>query len=163
MAAPPPWLPTELQIPDRWEEALGVLFGIFVRDFVRSMPLFLGKRVLVDKRRIDDLREEGFWHLISKDTPNVGRVPDYARARRIVWIRPMIEHADEPEVRSWSSQERTPRGRWRLRSYIWLESQDFVVVLECRKKPEAFLVTAYCVEGARAKRKLHGSFERRVT
>jgi hypothetical protein len=103
--------------------------------------------------------EEGFWHLISRTDPlSKERIADYRRAERLCWCRPVIEHSDDPVIRCWDSNA---EGK-RVRSYLWLEPEDYVVVLEQRAVDTVFLITAYHLDGESSRRKLRRSYENRL-
>lgn len=82
---------------------------------------------------------------------------DYRRAERLCWCRPLIEHADEPEVLSWEADH-----QGRVRSYLWLPEEDYVAVLAHRSSDVVILVTAYHVDGDSTRRKLRRSYDKRL-
>lgn len=115
-------------------------------------------RLWWDMRKDVDGYEEGFWHLISRTDQGSGdRVPDYRRAERICWCKPLIEHVDEPEVTTWNADH-----QGKVRSYLWLQEEDYVVILAYRASDIAMLVTAYHVDGESTRRKLRRSYDSRL-
>ncbi len=98
--------------------------------------------------------------MISRNDPQSGdRIPDYRRAERLCWCKPVIEHADEPEVASWRADHQGG-----VREYLWLPEEDYVVILaeHARDTSVSVLITAYCVDGDSSRRKLRRSYENRL-
>jgi hypothetical protein len=62
----------------------------------------------------------------------------------------------------WDYQE----GSGKVRTYLWLENYDYVVVLERRLlrngRTVAFLITAFYVSGSRSRSKLVKKHQRRL-
>jgi hypothetical protein len=134
------------------------LHAVFTRDFTVGRPCFRGLRLWWDRRSGTDGYEEGFWHLISRTDERSGdRVPDYRRAERLCWCKPLIEHADEPGVVTWNADH-----QGKVRSYLWLQEEDYVVILAHRAGDVAMLVTAYHVDGESTRRKLKRSYDSRL-
>jgi len=158
MSNAPEWLPA-LRLLDElggdWHRFLLELYNLFYRDFRMSRPRFRGLPVVYDTR-ISEGKEEGFWHLISEvDKDSGDRNVVLRRCERIAWVRPIIEQADDPRVSVWSNRRGTHR-----RILLWLEEQDYLVVLE-EKKKFFVLVTAYCTDSEHTRRRLRQ--ERRNT
>jgi hypothetical protein len=105
--------------------------------------------------------EEGFWHLITRDDRVVGeRLLDPRRAERLPWCGPTISHPNDVSVRVWDYKE----GGGRIRTYLWLEILDYVIILEKRRQRGgeiAFLITAYHVDGESQRRNLNRKFANR--
>ena len=156
----PGWLPPLLQCNGVWQQVLESLYEIFGRDFVQGRPGWRGKRLWWDRRVLPGERfEEGFWHLISRKDPGSGeRMADYRRAERLCWCRPVIEHSEDSIIKCWDSDS---EGK-RVRSYLWIEPEDYVVVLEQRTEDVVFLITAYHLDGESSRRKLRRSYENRL-
>jgi hypothetical protein len=78
--------------------------------------------------------------MISEGKEEENRVPDLRRCERIRWPKPIIEHEDDPKVKYWVSVKRNED-----RIHIWLEEEDYIVVLADRKgfllPWTAFLIT----------------------
>jgi len=158
----PAWLPHIVRVDGTWEQTLVRLYHIFEIDFVQSHPSFENKQVIWDDRKLDDLFDEGFWHLITrKDGVTGERLPDFPRAERLPWCAPTINHSRDPIVRNWDYEEASGR----IRSYLWLVDWDYIVILEKRNQRRgvvAFLVTAYHVDGASTRRNLERKFNNRI-
>jgi hypothetical protein len=161
----PSWLPHKVSVNGQWDRVLEMLYGIFVQDFIHSSPLFEGRMILWDDRILDGQYEEGFWHLITRDEYANGkatgnRLFDPPRAERLPWCAPTINNSIDPAVRVWNYRE----GSGRLRTYLWLDQFDYVIVLEIwsqRRGEVAFLFTAHHVDGASTRKKLQNKYMNR--
>lgn len=102
--------------------------------------------------------EEGFWHLISREEARTGeRRFDPRRAERLPWCGPVISNADDPAVLVWDFVE----GHGRLRTYLWLEHLDYLVILESKQMRIGmvmFLVTAHHVDNKATRRSLRRKY-----
>lgn len=157
----PEWLPPLLDVSGTLESAILRLYQVFEEDFkgtgceFRGVPVQFSRRVLAGEPH-----EEVFWHLISKEGESgEERSFDNCRARRLSWCRAIIEHAHEDIVTVWRDHV-----RGRLRTFLWLETHDYVVVLEEGSRADgkiAVLITAYCVEN-RTRKRLKNSYNRRI-
>jgi len=158
MCSLPQFLPPLLELNGSWERALEMLYGVFKKDFIEQPLFYDSSRVGWDRRIGDDNKEATFWHLITREDPQMGRIPDYKRARRLHWTRPTIMNHTNVEVKEWNYLE----GSRRTRKYLWLEDYDFCVVLEIARKTAALiLVTAFYVEKGK-RRDLEGRYQKRV-
>jgi len=147
MIRKPAWLPSQIEYDGDWHLFLNVSYAVFERDLKRyPKVMYHDHIVFIDKRLLDSDREEGFWHLISRKDQETGeRLPDIERARKITWVRPIIEHFWADEVVEFDKDE----GRRGVRSYLWLRDYDYVVILQKkrqRKSKIAFLITGYHVD-----------------
>jgi hypothetical protein len=164
MTTVPDWLPDIVSVSGEWEKVLSRLYRIFDRDFRQTGCSFEGIPVWWDQRKLDDSPyEEGFWHLITKfDHDRRERLLDPRRAERLPWCRPTITNCGDPEVKVWDYEE----ARRKMRTYVWLENWDYVVVLEKRKlrggRASAFLITAFHVGGNSTRRTLQRKYENRM-
>ncbi len=162
MSQRPPWLPDKISTDGRWEEIVDELYRIFAGDFKNNTIFYKGYPVWWDRRILEDDKEEGFWHLITKkDTQTGQRLFDPRRAERLRWCRALIENDDNEWIRCWDYQE----SKGRIRTYLWIEKLDYVVVLEKRKvgKTEGyFLITAFYVDGESKRRNLRRKYEKRL-
>ncbi len=140
-----------------------MMLGIFERAFKETKRFFERRPVWWDKRILKGEKyEEGFWHLVSIDTGKSGRVPEFRRAERLPWCGPTISHSEDEWVKVWDYLE----GTGRLRTYLWLENLDSIIVLEKRRQKKgeiAFLVTAFYVDGDANKRNLNKKYDGRVS
>lgn len=161
----PNWLPDIIPIDGEWDETLKRLYKVFESDFIQGHPTLDGMPVWWDNRKIDGEYEEGFWHLITKkDNPSAEeRLFDNRRAERLSWCAPILLNSTDSAVKIWDYKE----GQRKIRTYVWLEQLDYVVILERRKirngKTVAVLITAYYVEGESTKRTLGRKYKNRIT
>lgn len=160
----PEWLPALIPVSGYWPRVEQLLYDIFHEDFLNAetkcwlygLPIWCDRRVLVGNR------EEGFWHLVTcTDQYSGQRLPDLRRAERLAWCGAMIRNTHEPEVKVWEYRE----GTGRVRTYLWFESEDYVVILEKRSQRFGeiyFLITAYYADGASTKRGLARKYQSRL-
>ena len=145
------WLPPLVLLDSYdgiWEVYIRVVYGFFKQDFVDDKPVYEGKKLAVKRHPIADGKEVTFWHIISEGNEENNRIPDLRRCERIRWPRPIVEHADQPAVKVWKN-----RRRGETRICIWLEKQEYLVVLADRGTYNLFW-TAYPVTYNHTKRKL---------
>lgn len=158
----PEWLPPLARVSGDWALVVQALYAVFETDFTRGRPRVLGCAVWWDQRVLTGERyEEAFWHLITRDDPEHGRIPDFPRAERLPWCAPVLTHSGDPSVTTWKYQE----GSRRVRQYVWLHQHDYVVVLEPRPRRGGtvlFLVTAYHVDGESSRRTLRRKYAGRT-
>jgi len=158
----PDWLPDIVSVDGEWNEVVARLYKIFEKDFKQTKPTFNGKEIWWDQRKLEgNAYEEAFWHLITKQDSKTGdRLLDNRQAERLNWCVPIIFNADDKAVKVWDFKE---AGGY-LRTYLWLEDFDYVVVLQKRKvrlKEVYFLITAFHVDGESRRRNLRKKYERR--
>lgn len=142
----PPWLPDLLPYEDfggDWPRFIEAVYGLFHRDFVSSKPLFRGRPVNLKRYPIFEGKEGTFWHVTSEGKDESDRLPDLRRCERIRWLRPIIEHPEDPEIKWWINER---RGEKRI--VLWLEANEYAVILADRGS-FVLLWTAYCVTGRR--------------
>jgi hypothetical protein len=98
-------------------------------------------------------KEATFWHMTSEGMNEESRNPDFRRCERIRWPKQVIEHADDPKVKYWVSIKHHEN-----RIHIWLEEQDYVVVLADRN---GFLLpwTAFLITWDHTRTKLQREYE----
>ena len=142
-------LPPKLDLDGTYERLVALLYGVFERDFIRSRPRFKGLPVVFDDRRIDSEYEEGFWHVITR-TESEGRVLDYKRAKRLPWLKPLIELGEDADVLRWSEEDiDSRRGKMVRKHFIWYESGEYLIILK-EIPGKFFLATAFFVTGSHA-------------
>ncbi|MGH7800444.1 MAG: hypothetical protein ACREOW_07410 [Thermodesulfobacteriota bacterium] len=162
MKGKPDWLPDIVSVDGEWNEVVSKLYSIFDKDFKQPKPTFKGKEIWWDMRKLErSVYEEAFWHLITKQDRVTGeRLLDARRAERLSWCVPIICNAHDEVVKVWDFRE----ANGRLHTYLWLESFDYVVVLQKRAmrfKEVYFLITAFHVDGASRRRSLQAKYEKR--
>jgi hypothetical protein len=159
----PAWLPSIVNVGGEWEHIFKMLYGIFKADFIQMGRTFEGRQIRWDDRKFDGMYDEGFWHLITRQDEETGeRIPDFRRAERLPWCGPTISNSGDPVVKVWDYRE----GNGEIRTYLWLEFWDYVVILKKRMHrigEIAFLVTAYHLDGTSRLRNLEQRYKHRET
>jgi hypothetical protein len=130
-----------------YNEIIKLFFSVFRTDFIDSKPYFKALPVVYDNRFIDSPYPEGFWHVITQGKE--GRLIDYKRAKRLPWLKPIIQQANNPDLHTWSetvldNSAGHPVNKW----HIWYEAGNYLVILKERPK-RYFLATAFYVTGQR--------------
>lgn len=139
-----------------WDAFIEQLYERFEQDFIRSMPRFKNHDVdFYDKKKINSVKEECFWHLTSRDYQirdkgviRKERKPDIIRAERIAWIREIIENYDDESVEMWIDRS-FPKG---ARYHLWY-NKEFLVVFEDIKFGYYHLITSFYTETKNEKEK----------
>lgn len=154
----PDWLPEILNLIPRNIDTYEILYKIFQLDFIKSRPIYRGKRILIPLEKEND-KERIFWHLTAKENKETGeRLPDLRRSERIIWIKPIVEHTNEPEILYWDSED----GRRRIITYVWLKDYDFIVIMKKLKNERRLLLTAYYIEYGNSRRRFRKKYESRI-
>jgi len=158
MISNPKWLPLKINTDGVWEKVLIKLYKVFNNDFKKNKCHFDIWEITFDNRKIDSSYEEGFWHLISKYDYTINhRVPDFPRAQKLTWCRPVIENHSNKLIKCWEFEEKNKR----IRIYIWLEVFNYVVIIEKRKR-SAYLVSAFHVSGESSRLRLSRKYLKRI-
>lgn len=127
------------------------LFEIFTRDFIVSTPMFRGSKVFHDQKD-EGGKPQAFVHITTEENRETGeRELCLRRCERMAWIRPIIEHADNEDVLVWNKEQQTSKG-WKMRTYLYLHEEDFLVILEEKTKGH-FMITAIYVDDPVQKKK----------
>ena len=146
------------------EKTVELLFNNFKRDFIDSLTYLandkLSYKIDIKKEITCDCpfgnakKPERFWHIITKKEdnktkcnnpcpyPENKRVYDSARAKRICWIKPIIENwlKDSDIVHFYEKLS----GKETL--HIWHRKLDFLVIIRKESnKSNRFLVSTYLV------------------
>ncbi len=139
------FLPPKITIDKPWDIIVDELYQIFCNDFkgknVRhcAIEIFYNDRILPH----GEGKEQFFWHIITKDYSKTGiRDPDFKRAKRLPWARPLMESAPRKEIKVFD-YDHGPKDKG-LRRYIWLEDYRYAIVLQKRNRRYRWL-TAYYV------------------
>ena len=112
---------------------------------------------------MEDGKELIFWHLTTRKIKPVKiprrkqkfypegqeyieseRLLDMRRCERLPWIKPLIEHPDEPEILSWDYEE----GDRTIKTYIWIKDDNFVVIMKKYPNRRRRLITSFYVDKA---------------
>lgn len=159
----PDWLPPQLRLNGASLQAnYDELFAIYERDFINGSEIIVDGSLVINDNTVDQTFGNGsytygFTHLITKGKDD--RYIDYDRAKKLPWVRAILENYREPEVTAFYVN--TPKGPT---LYLWLVDSDYVVVLKRpRSKKERnannkIIVTAYHLQdyGRNDLQKLYG-------
>ena len=142
-------------------DIIDTLYRIFRRDFIESAAMLNGA-IWVDPQvaRKEDGRECSFWHLTSRGGPG-NRFPDFQRAARLEWIKPIVSQPNAPNIRLFYHRETS--GKRDLRLYLWAVDAEFVVILQKLGRTTTFLVTSFCVDQPSKQRDYSARFDRYQT
>jgi len=158
MTGLPDWLPPMLKVDPWGQYTFGLLYSVFERDFKQTPPRFKGAPIWFFPE-MDDEREKIFWHLTHREERETGeRLPDLRRCERLPWIKAIIENHDQQEVLSWDYKE----GDGSIKTYVWLEHFDFVVIMKKYRDGGRRLVTSFYVDYAHERKKLRKKYEKRI-
>lgn len=156
------WLPELVFLENNggdWKRFLETVYEYFVTDFVDNKPVYQGRRLGLKRHPMVDGKEATFWHMTSEGNIECERTPDIRRMERIRWPRPVIEEAVESKGSTVVKVWRNTRGKNETRVLLWLESEQYLVVLADRG--EYILPwTAYPVTRPHQQRKLQKEFEK---
>lgn len=141
-----PFLPDKLELDGSYDRLIRTLYEVFSRDIFNLDFRYKSRHVICDDRILDTDYEEGFWHLITRGKGD--RLIDYKRAKRMVWIKPLVENADDPHLYKWIEDATDRKGSAVRKTYIWYREGRYLIVL--KEIPNRyFLVTAFHVTGPR--------------
>lgn len=135
------------------------LYAIFRNDFVVAAASYLGARVWFFPDQ-DRGKELIFWHLVEREDPpgSGNRLPDFRRSERLPWARPMLDQCTDPAIKAWDFEE----GAGNVRTYVWLENHDYVIVMKRYPSGERRLITAYYVDYDSKRRTLNTKYKNRL-
>lgn len=154
----PQWLPELFPVNPWQHDTYEALYRLFTRDFKESQPVYDGQVVWFFPE-MEDGKEKIFWHLTSREDKAAGdRLPDLRRSERLPWVRPMLDYPGKPEVLAWDHRE----GDGTVKTYVWLENDDFVVIMKKFSNGRRRLITSFWVEYGNVRRKLRRKYERRI-
>lgn len=156
------WLPDLVLMPDYggdWDRFLQAVYECFEEDFVNNKPEYEGRRLGLKRHPIEHGKEATFWHMTSEGANEEDRTPDIRRMERIRWPKPVIDNAKEREGETVIKVWRNIRGKNESRILLWLESEQYLVVLADRGD---YILpwTAYEVTRSHRQRKLQKEYEK---
>jgi hypothetical protein len=158
MCAPAAWLPAMLIVEPWTQDTFTQLYEVFVRDLKATRPTIQGAEVWVFPE-MEDGKEKIFWHLTHRDDHELGdRLPDLPRCSRLCWIRPVIDNAADPSVLFWDYEESDKS----IKTYLWLKTQDYLIVLKKMANGSRRLVTAHCIDFNSKRRTLEAKYKKRI-
>ncbi len=156
------FLPVILPYNGNWPSLQATAHQVFRDDFFVNGVFDGDVRVVVDNSIGPDGLENGFTHIVTRCNGHGTRGPDVMRARRIGWIKPIIENAGCGEVgyRHWRHTE----GHSDVRRYYWAERDDFVVVVAERGRAHGpwFLVSSFYITHQAKRADLETRYKRRL-
>ena len=132
-------------------DELTVLLNIFQHHFVTEGVLFNDIQICVEKKRANIKQFYAypftFVHVITQETTNGQREFDQKRAKRVHWIKPILVNCNDDRVFVF---ERNHDKTGTPQLYFWFKEYSYVVILRSLNDKKQ-LVTAFCVEGRKAK------------
>jgi hypothetical protein len=155
----PIWLPQMMDLSSWTNECFDVLYDVFERDFVNSPASYRGNKVWFFPET-EAGKPSIFWHLTSREDKATGeRLPDFRRAERLPWSRPMLDNAEDPAILAWDYQE----DDGAIKTYVWLRDHDFVVIMKKMADKSRRLITSFWLEYGNTKRKMMKKYENRIS
>ncbi|MZY06598.1 RlfB protein [Acinetobacter pittii] len=127
-------------------------YSFFKRDFIDSDTYLERIYINPKKDELDDGKQKVFWHLTTR-TDEVWkqngklrqkvkeRFPDLNRARRICWIKEIIENYDHNDIKLFYAKHHSSK----IRLYLWAYDYDFLVILQKLGRSESILVTSFYI------------------
>lgn len=173
----PAWLPGIIPFQGDWNFFVRALYKVFSTDFKTGGPRFRYRPLWYNQRiEADDPfgYEEGFWHLVTRDQWVYNRVtrrnekerlPEFDRAARLPWAKPITQHESAPELLVWEFEEETQRHGKAVRIYLWLKDLEYVVILERQSKRMGevyMLITSFLVDCDAKRKDLESRYARRL-
>ena len=150
------WLPDLVRFEEyagNWDYYLSVLYSIFKDDFINSTPRFKGLRFGMKRHPLLKGKEATFWHIISSGEKEEAKIPDLRRCERIRWPRSVVDHFEEHGIKYWEQEK-----NWEKRIYLWLEDEDYLVVL-AQRDDYILLWTAFVITYPHYRESLQKQFE----
>ncbi|MDO8950567.1 MAG: hypothetical protein Q8S43_07800 [Actinomycetota bacterium] len=140
-------LPGFINIAGHCRDVADRMYGQFETDFKQSQVEHRGIPVHHDRKAGNLGYEDGFWHMITREDKSRGnrRFFEGKRAAKLPWAKELLQCAAHPRIRTWDYD--SGRKRKGVRTYVWLEDWDYVVILKRIGRPY-MLVTAYDVDDA---------------
>ncbi len=149
------WLPELILFEDfkDWFIYEQHIYLVFKRDFIDSIPYYLGMPVKIRFHPKIYEKEQTFFHITSEDLskglidPN-DRIPDFRRCERIAWPRSIIENyhcsfncEDCSKILIWEKPYKMYQ-----RVHMLFENFRYMVVLEKRDSYCLFITAFYIAE-----------------
>lgn len=129
------------------------VYSIFEQDFIKSQPLYDGKKVSAQKHPEVDGIHRTFYHITHEGEDESNRSPDIRRMERIRFPKFHIDNSVNDEILVWENT----RGK-DTRVLLFNEVEGYVVILT--KRPTYYLFwTAYLVTQKHRQEKLLQEYE----
>lgn len=153
----PSWLPPLEELSDYggdYQVYLDAVYKFFCDDFIKSKPIFRGKRLGLKRHPVILGKEATFWHMVTTGEVEEGRLPDLRRMERIRWPKTIIEADPHPQIKIWKEKKGSD-----YRIHIWFNDASYLVVLNERK---GYILpwTAFFIEREHQKKKYNRRWER---
>jgi len=131
---------------------------LFRHDFLDNPANYCSHPVLCFKD-MDRGKLNIFWHLTERDDKAIGgRIADPRRAERLAWARPMLDHVSDPNILHWDYEE----GDKTIKTYVWLQDFDLVVILKRMPDMSRRLITSFYVDYSNKRRDLKRKYDQRL-
>lgn len=162
-ASLPDWVPGMVPVDPWRSNTYDILYEVFTRDLLNRRLTYLGFHVWFYPHSDEDGRKEIFWHLTTRtdrrEAPPV-RFPDLRRSERLSWVRSLIERCRCPvgDVLDWDHLE----GDGAIKTYVWLQNHDFVVIMKKLGDGQRRLITSYHLDGESQRVKMLKKWNRRI-
>jgi len=154
----PDWLPELFSVNPWQHDTYENLYCLFEKDLKETQPIY-DNQVIWFFPEMEDGKEKIFWHLTSREDKEAGeRLPDLRRSERLPWVRPILDNPEKPEVTAWDHEE----GNGTVKTYVWLENYNFVVIMKKYPDGRRRLITSFWVEYENTKNSLRKKFDRRI-
>jgi hypothetical protein len=153
----PDWLPSLIYLHEfggDWDSFINAVYQVFRRDFITTKPSFRGIKVEIKKDPSEKGKEFTFWHIVQVGEDEASRIPDIRRCERVPWIRPIIDHEDDPMIKVWPQKR---NGQTRIA--LWFEEKEYMVILACGKG-YVLLLTTFMVTRPNQKRRRQREYEK---
>lgn len=137
-----------------WEKYLGVIYQVFVNDFIDSSPIYQGRKLQLKRHPILNGKEATFWHIISEGCKEEEKVPDPRRCERIGWPRPVIDNCNHQSIRIWENIRKNE-----TRICLCYGNWEYLVVL-AKRNNYILLWTAYPITKEHTRKKMIKEFEK---
>lgn len=138
-----------------WTSYVERLYETYMREIVNGGLTFSGLPIRSRYHPPSRGKGFGFWHVIQEGPSEDERIPDLRRCERITWISWMIKNATKDDRISWLEEVR----RSSRDVLIWLEAEDYLVVLS-KRKGYYLLKTAYLTNKPHKRRGLRKKREK---
>lgn len=155
----PAWLPPMFVMSPWSDEVMERLYAVFRSDFVANPVTYQGCRVWFFPE-MERGKELIFWHLVEREDPprSGNRLPDFRRAERLPWARPLLQNHTDQAVLAWDFEEAASD----VRTYVWLKDLDYVVVMKRYPDDARRLITAYWIDYESKRKTLRSKYARRM-
>lgn len=154
----PAWLPPLFVISPWTEQTFEDLYAVFKKDFLDNPANYCGQSVWLFPEK-ERAKEIIFWHLVERENKELCcRVADPRRAERLPWARPMLDNLSDPHVLHWDYEE----GDKTIKTYVWLKSFDYLIVLKRMPDMSRRLITSFYIEYSNKRRDLERKYKQAI-